>query len=111
MEPHPDKPFAQAFSEATGEDMDIEFVEQQMAFALDHARIRRGEPSQLGYVLVERKNHPHAVVVFGTPAYAEEALSGHPLVDDLRQEDCTSAYVPPNMTLALLASKELILPR
>lgn len=91
--------------------MDVAFVEQQLRFRLDLARMRRGEEGRLGYLFIDRENHADAVVVFDDPAAARRAADGgHPLIDALVHEDCLDRYTLPTVRIADLAGKEVILP-
>lgn len=90
--------------------MDGGFVEQQINFRLDLARMQRGESAELGYVFLDRQDHPDAAVVFDTHVEAEVVLDIHPLIDSLTKEDCLDVYVPDNVGRADLACREIILP-
>lgn len=90
--------------------VDVAAVEQHARFRLDLLRMQRGEPGELGYVLIERAHHPNAAVVFASPEEASSALERHPLIDSLREEDCVDARIPDKVTLSDLASREVILP-
>lgn len=90
--------------------VDVVAVEQQLRFRLDLARLQRGETSELGYLFIDRDRHPNATVVFDTSAEATDALEGHQLIEDLVAEDCLKAYTLPNVSLADIAGREIILP-
>lgn len=90
--------------------LDVTAVEAQARLRLDLLRMQRGEPGQLGYVLLNRRNHPNAAVVFASPDAARRAMESHPLIDSLCEEDCLDTSVPDPATLSDLASREVILP-
>ncbi|WP_026820035.1 hypothetical protein [Arthrobacter castelli] len=90
--------------------MDVGFVEQQINFRLDLARMQRGEPAELGYILIDRRHNPDAAIVFAGAKDALTALEDHLLVNDLRQENCLDARVPDRANLSDLAGRQIILP-
>ncbi|MFF1880251.1 hypothetical protein ACFVVC_02115 [Pseudarthrobacter sp. NPDC058196] len=90
--------------------IDVTAVEQQAMFHLDLLRMQHGETAELGYVLMNREHHPNAAIVFPTPEEARRALNGHPLIENLCEEDRIDARVPDQLTLSDLASREVILP-
>lgn len=96
-------------SEGLGVD-DITFIEAQVRFRLDLARMQRGEFGELGYVLMDRQKSPNAAIVFDTVDAARTALDEHPLIESLTAEDCLDASVPEHITLADIRGKEIILP-
>lgn len=110
MPEKPERSFEQALAEDLGIEIDVELVELQLGFALDHQRLKRGEQHLMGYVLLDRERHPDAAIVFATPDEAHRALDGHPLIENLCEEDCIDARVPDQLTLSDLASREVILP-
>ena len=89
---------------------DVPVLEQHVRFRLDLTRMQRGEPAELGYVFVDRQDHPNAAIVFSTPDEAHEALKSHPLVDSLAEEDCLDAYVPTGVNHTDLIGREIFLP-
>ena len=95
-------------SEALG--LDVAAVEQQALFRLDLLRMQRGQEGELGYVLIDRKHHSDATVVFASAASAVEALDDHPLIESLLQEDCLDARVADPVRISDIASREIILP-
>ena len=110
MSEKPARSFDQTLAEDLGIEIDIGLVELKLGFALDHQRIKRGEQHLMGYVLLDREHHPNAAIVFATPEEARRSLDGHPLIENLREEDCIDARVPDQLTLSDLASREVILP-
>ncbi|MDO5865147.1 MULTISPECIES: hypothetical protein [Paenarthrobacter] len=110
MPEKPERSFEQALAEDLGIDFDVELVELQLGFVLDYQRIRHGEQHRMGYVLLDREHHPDAAIVFATPDAARRALDGHPLIENLCEEDCIDARLPVQLTLSDLASREIILP-
>ena len=105
----PETSVDEQLSEDLGVD-DITFIEAQVRFRLDLARMQRGEVGELGYVLMDRQNSPNAVIVFDTVDEAKVALDEHPLIESLTAEDCLDASVPERVTLADIRGKEIILP-
>ncbi|MFD2024135.1 MULTISPECIES: hypothetical protein [Promicromonospora] len=89
---------------------DVLMLEQHVRFRLDLTRMQRGEPAKLGYVLIDRQDHPNAAIVFSTPDEAREAIESHPLVESLAEEDCLDAYVPTGVDPAALIGREIFLP-
>lgn len=110
MSEKPKRSFEEAIAEDLGIEIDVELVELQLGFALDHQRIKRGEQHLMGYVLLDREHYPNVAIVFTTPDEARRSLDGHPLIENLCEEDCLDARVPDQLTLSDLASREIILP-
>lgn len=90
--------------------LDVVTLEHTTRLRLDLLRMERGQASELGYVVIERENHPDAAVVFPSVEDATVALDDHPLIEDLCAEDSLHAYVPDAPTHGLLASCEFFLP-
>lgn len=111
MSDHTDEPTESVDERLSRElGMDVKAIEQQARFRLEHLRLQRGEPSQLGYLFIERQESKDIVVVFDTPAEADEALGEHPLIDSLCAEDCLDAYTQVSVALDDIADHEVILP-
>lgn len=89
---------------------DVTTIEAQARFHLDLIRLRRVEPAGLGYVLLERQNHPDAAVVYPTHTLAVDAMQNSELIDALCAEDSIDAGVPDVVTLDDLINREIILP-
>lgn len=90
--------------------IDVTAVEAHARLRLDLLRMQRGEPGQLRYVLLNRRHHPNAAVVFASPDEARRARGSHTLIDSLCKVDCLDTSVPDPATLSDLASREVILP-
>lgn len=90
--------------------MDVDFVEAQIRFRLDHVRMTEGKTAELGYVLIDRQDKPNAAVVFATPAEAAAAVDKDPLVSSLVEEDSLACFSPSVVTIADLKGREVILP-
>lgn len=103
----PKKTIDERLSEELG--VDVPAVEQQLRFRLDHARMKRGEAGQLGYLFLDRQYYPDAAIVFDTTEEAEAALEEHPLIDDLCEEDRLDLYIVYGPKLERLAGREVIL--
>lgn len=89
---------------------DVTTIEAQARFRLDLIRLRRGEPAGLGYVLLERQNHPDVAVVYPTHTLAVDAMENSELIDALCAEGCLNAGVPDVVTLDDLTNRGIILP-
>ena len=106
--PNPEKSFDEFFYDATG--LNASAVEAELKFRLDLARIQRAEQAELGYVFIDRKNHPDAVVVYPTPQLAAKAIEGCELIDELAQEEgSTGIYIIENPVAANFANREAII--
>lgn len=108
MPPQGDETVDERLSRELG--VDVAAVEQQARLRLDLLRMQRGEPGELGYVLIDRERHPGAAVVLASAEEAGRALEDHPLIDSLCEEDCVDARVPDPASLSDLAAREVILP-
>lgn len=90
--------------------LDVLMLEQHVRFRLDLTRMHRGEATELGYLFVDRQEHPNTAIVFASPREAQQALQGHPLVESLTEEDCLDAYIPAGVGHADLIGREIFLP-
>lgn len=88
---------------------DVQVIESQARFQLDQLRMKKGETPELGYIVIERENHPDAVLVFADADAAKAALNEHELVDQLAAEDSLDVSIPDTMTAAGLVGREIIL--
>lgn len=91
-------------------DMDVVALEQQLSFSLDHARMKRGEPSELTYLLIDRQHHQDIAIVYLTKEDADAAMNNSLLVDAVCKEDVHDCYISTATTLEDLKGREIILP-
>lgn len=89
--------------------IDVDSFEAQLRLRRDLARIHEGQPTEMGFVMIARQNHPDALVVFDTPEAAAQALDDHPLIDDLCTEDSTLRQVIEHLSPDDLTNIEVIL--
>lgn len=88
--------------------VDVDFVEMQAAFRLDHARLQRGEPAQMGYVRIMRQNDRDLLVVFPDHDTAALAVDDDGLIDSLAEDDCLDCYAYNRPVLSDLVNSEIV---
>lgn len=89
--------------------IDVDSFTDQLRLRRDLARIHAGKTPEMGFVCIERENHPNAIVAFDSPEAAAAARNNHPLIEDLCQEDCLECYIPEKLNPCDLANVEVIL--
>lgn len=96
---------------------DAEVATAEARFQLEALRLRRGEPSQLGYVMLwpindNNKLQRPVVVVFESIEEASAAITNepiHPLIADLLEKGLRLESIPEQVVLDDLVTREIIL--